>query len=144
LAIRLWLRWLFLSFEVDHAMKIALTSVTVDDPIEAFEFYTEKLGFIEKMYMPDMKLAIVVSPEDPDGTALLLEPNDNFDTKSYFKSVYDAGIPVIVFGVDDVQAEFEKLNAKGVKFTQEPTKTDWGTQAIFDDTFGNLIQIYQP
>jgi catechol 2,3-dioxygenase-like lactoylglutathione lyase family enzyme len=85
-------------------MKIALTSVTVDDPIEAFEFYTEKLGFIEKMYMPDMKLAIVVSPEDPDGTALLLEPNDNFDTKSYFKSVYDAGIPVIVFGVDDVQA----------------------------------------
>ncbi|HTK37628.1 MAG TPA: VOC family protein [Pyrinomonadaceae bacterium] len=125
-------------------MKIALTSVTVDDPVKAFEFYTEKLGFVEKMYMPDMKLAIVVSPEDPDGTALLLEPNDDHDTKAYFKSVYDAGIPVIVFGVDDVQAEFEKLKAKGVIFTQEPTKTDWGTQAIFDDTFGNLIQIYQP
>jgi uncharacterized glyoxalase superfamily protein PhnB len=96
------------------------------------------------MYMPDMQLAIVVSPDDPDGTALLLEPNENLDTKTYFQSVYDAGIPVIVFGVDDVQAEFEKLGAKGVKFTQEPTKTEWGTQAVFDDTCGNLIQIHQP
>lgn len=125
-------------------MKIALTSVSVNDPIEAFKFYTEKLGFIEKMYMPEMQLAIVVSPEDPDGTALLLEPNENLDTKTYFQSVYDAGIPVIVFGVDDVQAEFEKLSAKGVKFIQEPTKTEWGTQAVFDDTCGNLIQVHQP
>ncbi|HEV8590681.1 MAG TPA: VOC family protein [Pyrinomonadaceae bacterium] len=124
-------------------MKIALTSVSVNDPLEAFEFYTEKLGFVEKMYMPEMRLAIVVSPEDKDGTALLLEPNGNLGTKEYFKGIYDAGLPVIVFGTDDIQADFDRLKAKGVKFTQEPTKTEWGTQAVFDDTCGNLIQIHQ-
>jgi len=124
-------------------MKIALTSVSVNDPIEAFKFYTEVLGFKEKMYMPEMRLAIVVAPEDPDGTALLLEPNESLNTKSYFEGIYNAGLPVIVFGVDDVEKEYERLKNLDVRFTQEPKKTDWGTQAVFDDTCGNLIQIHQ-
>ena len=123
-------------------MKIALTSVPVNNPLEAFKFYTEILGFKEKLYMPEAKLAIVVSTEEPDGTALLLEPNGNLGSKEFHDGVYKAGLQVIVFGVDDVQKEFERLKKLGVVFKQEPTKTDWGTQAIFDDTCGNYIQIH--
>lgn len=125
-------------------MRIALTSVTVFDPIAAFKFYTETLGFVEKMYMPDMQIAIVVSPEDPDGTTLLLEPRGGFGSDKYYEGIYNEGVPVIIFGTDDVQAEYERLKALGVVFKQEPTKTEWGTQAIFDDKCGNYIQIHQP
>ncbi len=124
-------------------MKIALTSVFVNDPLEAFRFYTEKLGFVEKMYMPEHYLAIVASPEDPDGTSLLLEPNMNLGAKEFQKGIYDAGLPIIVFGVPDVQAEYERLRDRGVVFKKEPTKTDWGIEAVFDDTCGNYIQIAQ-
>jgi predicted enzyme related to lactoylglutathione lyase len=125
-------------------MKIALTSISVNDPLAAFKFYTEVLGFKEKMYMPEMFLAIVVSPEDPDGTAILLEPRGNYGSKEFFDGIYNAGLPVIIFGSDDVEADHEKLKARGVVFKQEPTKNEWGTQAIFDDTCGNYIQIHQP
>ena len=125
-------------------MEIATTSISVNDPIEAFMFYTQKLGFKEKLYMPEMKLAIVVSPEDEDGTSLLLEPRGNLGSDIFFDGIYNAGMPVIIFGVDDVEAEFERLKDKGVVFKQAPTKTEWGTQAIFDDTCGNFIQIHQP
>jgi len=124
-------------------MKIALTSVFVNDPLEAFKFYTEILGFVEKMYMPEHYLAIVASPEDPDGTSLLLEPNMNLGAKEFQKGIYDAGLPIIVFGVPDVQAEYERLRGRGVVFRKEPTKTDWGIEAVFDDTCGNYIQIAQ-
>jgi predicted enzyme related to lactoylglutathione lyase len=125
-------------------MKIAMTSVPVIDPIAAFMFYTEKLGFKEKLYMPEMKLAVVVSPEDADGTALLLEPRGNLNSDVYFEGIYNAGLPVIVFGTGDIDAEFERLKDAGVVFRQPPTKTEWGMQAIFDDTCGNFIQIHQP
>jgi predicted enzyme related to lactoylglutathione lyase len=125
-------------------MKIAMTSVPVIDPIAAFMFYTEKLGFKEKLYMPEMKLAVVVSPEDADGTALLLEPRGNLNSDVYFEGIYNTGLPVIVFGTDDIDAEFERLKDAGVVFRQPPTKTEWGTQAVFDDTCGNFIQIHQP
>jgi predicted enzyme related to lactoylglutathione lyase len=125
-------------------MKIALTSVFVNDPLHAFKFYTETLGFVEKMYMPEHGLAIVASPEDPDGTSLLLEPNGNLGAKEFQKGIRDAGLPVIVFGVPDVQAEYERLKARGVEFQKEPTTTEWGTQAVFDDTCGNFVQIHQP
>lgn len=124
-------------------MKIALTSVPVTDPIAAFKFYTEKLGFVEKMYMPDAYLAIVVSPEDPDGTALLLEPRGGYGSDKYYQGIYEAGLPIIVFGTTDINADFEQLKSKGVVFKQEPTKTEWGTQAVFDDTCGNFIQLHQ-
>jgi predicted enzyme related to lactoylglutathione lyase len=124
-------------------MKIALVSVFVNDPIEAFKFYTETLGFVEKVYMPEMYLAIVASPEDPDGTQVLLEPNGNLGTKTYFDGIYNAGLPVIVFGTKDIQKDYERLKGLGVKFKKEPTKTDLGIEAIFDDTCGNFIQLYQ-
>jgi len=125
-------------------MKVALTSVPVIDPIAAFMFYTQKLDFVEKMYLPEMKLAIVVSPEDPEGTAILLEPRGNLNSDAYWEGIYNAGLPCIIFGTDDVEAEFERLKERGVVFKQAPTKTEWGTQAIFDDTCGNFIQIHQP
>ena len=86
-------------------MKIGLTSVFVHDPIAAFKFYTEVLGFVKRMYMPEAWIAIVVSPEEPDGTGLLLEPNHNAIAKTYQKGLYKAGIPVIVFSAPDIYAD---------------------------------------
>ena len=124
-------------------MKITLTSIPVHDPIKAFTFYTEVLGFVKRMYVPEAYLAIVASPEEPDGTGLLLEPNDNPISKTFQEGVYKAGLPIIVFGVDDVQKEYERLKKLGVVFRKEPTKTEYGLEAIFDDTCGNFIQLYQ-
>ncbi len=124
-------------------MTIALTSIPVNDPIAAFRFYTEVLGFKEKLFMPEMMLAIVVSAEDPDGAALLLEPNNNPITKPYQEAVYAKNLPIIVLGSKDIQADYERLKGLGVVFRSEPKKTDWGTQAMFEDTFGNLIRIHQ-
>src|SRR6185503_20926718 len=123
-------------------MKIKLVSVMVDDPLKAFKFYTEVLGFVEKVYMPEGQLAIVASPDEPDGTQLLLEPNGNLGAKTFQQAVYQAELPVIIFGVEDVQQEYEKLKARGVVFKKAPTKTDYGTEAMFDDTCGNYIQIH--
>ncbi len=124
-------------------MKIKLTSVFVDDPNKAFKFYTEVLGFIKKLYIPEAYLAIVASPEEPDGTGLLLEPNGGRIAKTYQEGVYKAGLPVIVFGVEDIQKEYERLKKLGVVFKKEPTKTEWGTETVFEDTCGNLIQLHQ-
>lgn len=125
-------------------MNIALTSISVNDPIHAFQFYTKVLGFKEKMYVPEMFLAIVVSSDQPNGTALLLEPRGNYGSREFFDGIYQAGLPVIVFGVDDVQQEYERLKGLGVNFTTKPKTNEWGTEAVFDDTCGNLIQIHHP
>ncbi|HZG68657.1 MAG TPA: VOC family protein [Herpetosiphonaceae bacterium] len=124
-------------------MKIALTSVFVDDPAKAFRFYTEVLGFREKMYVPEADLAIVVSPEEPDGTGLLLEPNGNPIARTYQEALHKEGLLAIVFGVEDVHKEYDRLRALGVVFRGEPETMDWGAQAVFDDTCGNLIQLHQ-
>ena len=124
-------------------MKITLTSVFVNSPVSAFTFYTDVLGFIKRLYMPEANLAIVASPEEPDGIGLLLEPNDNPIAKTYQEALRKAGLPVIVFGVEDIQQEYERLKKLGVVFKKEPTKTDWGTEAVFDDTCGNFIQLAQ-
>lgn len=124
-------------------MKIIMTSIYVNDPIAAFEFYTEVLGFVEKMYVPDARLAIVTSPEEPEGTGLLLEPNENPIGGNYQAALYEAGIPVIVFGVEDIQSEYERLKDSGVIFRNAPVETVYGTQALIEDGFGNLIQIHQ-
>jgi predicted enzyme related to lactoylglutathione lyase len=93
--------------------------------------------------MPEANLAIVVSPEDPEGTVLLLEPNDNPIAKTFQEGVFKAGLPVIVFGVTDIAAEYARLKRLGIVFRHEPKKTDWGTQTIFEDGCGNLIQMHQ-
>ncbi|MCE9598869.1 MAG: VOC family protein [Spirochaetia bacterium] len=124
-------------------MKIALTSIPVNNPIEAFKFYTETLGFVNRLFIPEAFLAIVASPEEPDGTGLLLEPNSNPLSSTFQQGVYKAGLPLIVFSVADIQKEYERLKIARVNFKKPPTKTEWGTEAIFDDTCGNFVQIMQ-
>ncbi len=124
-------------------MKIKLTGIFVNDPLNAHKFYTEVLEFQSLMLNEEYQLAIVVSPKDPNGTALLLEPNSNPTASNYQQEIYQQGLPAIVLGVENVQSRFTELTEKGIKFIQEPTTNDFGTQAIFDDTCGNLIQIHQ-
>ncbi|MFN8556934.1 MAG: VOC family protein [Dehalococcoidia bacterium] len=128
----------------NRAMKIALTSVYVDDPMKAYAFYTDVLGFIGRLHIPEANLAIVVSAEEPDGAALLLEPNDHPIAAAYQAGIYQAELPAIVFGTSDIHADYQRLTARGVVFRSEPAVTDWGTQAVFEDTCGNLIQLHQP
>ena len=124
-------------------MKINLASVFVDDQDKALSFYTETLGFVKKTEMPvgEFKWLTVVSPEDPDGVELLLEPSDHPAVKPFRDAIVADGIPYTSFAVGDVHAEYERLSARGVKFVQEPTSMGPVTTAVFDDTCGNLIQI---
>jgi catechol 2,3-dioxygenase-like lactoylglutathione lyase family enzyme len=126
-------------------MKINLTSVLVDDQDKALRFYTEVLGFVKKMDMPmgKFKWLTVVSPQDPDGTQLLLEPNDNPAAKTFQESIFKQGIPLTAFAVDDIQKEYERMEKIGVVFRTKPTKMGPTTVAVFEDTCGNLIQLYQ-
>ncbi|MFC9391918.1 VOC family protein [Streptomyces sp. NPDC057027] len=126
-------------------MRIHVTSVFVDDQDKALGFYTEKLGFVKKTEVPlgDYRWLTVVSPETPDGTELLLEPDAHPAAKAYAKALRDDGIPATSFAVDDVRAEYERLSALGVRFAQGPTEAGPVTIAVLDDTCGNLIQIVQ-
>ena len=126
-------------------MRITLTGVFVSDQDEALRFYTETLGFVKKHDVPvgEFKWLTVVSPDDPDGTELLLEPNENPVAQEYQKGMFDQGIPVASFSVTDIRAEYEKLKSLGVAFTMEPTELANVTIAVFDDTCGNLIQMMQ-
>lgn len=125
-------------------MKIILTSIFVDDQEKALRFYTEVLGFLKKSDVSagEYRWLTVVSPDDPDGTELLLEPNSNPVAQAYQKGIYEQGIPAASFGVEDTRAEYERLRGLSVKFTMEPTEVvDQVVIAVFDDTCGNLIQI---
>lgn len=125
-------------------MKIHLTSVFVDDQTEALRFYTEVLGFIEKHDVPlggEDRWLTVVSPEEPGGTELLLEPARHPAARAYRDALVRDGIPLAQFAVTDVRAEYERLRALGVRFTQEPTDMGPVTTAVLDDTCGNLIQL---
>ena len=127
-------------------MKIAMVSVFVEDPVKAFKYYTEILGFEEVMYSPENYIAIVKSPLDSDGTILLLEPTEPGGieiAKEYKSKLYALGIPVISFSSDDIQLTADELKKKGVKFKKDPVKTDYGYEAIFDDSNGNYIQLIQ-
>ena len=126
-------------------MRITLTSVFVSDQDEALRFYTETLGFVKKHDVPvgEFKWLTVVSPDDPDGTELLLEPNDNPVAQEYQNGIFDQGIPAASLSATDVRAEYEKLKSLGVAFVMEPTEMADVTIAVFDDTCGNLIQIMQ-
>ena len=126
-------------------MRITHSGVFVNDQDKALTFYTETLGFVLKHDVPagEYRWITVVSPDDPDGTELLLEPNENPVAQTYQKGIFDQGIPATQFGVTDIQAEHERLAALGVAFTMEPTDMGPVTIAVFDDTCGNLIQIMQ-
>jgi len=126
-------------------MKIKLTSILVDDQDKALEFYTKVLGFVKKRDLPAGKYRwlTVVSPDDADNVELLLEPNDNAAAKWYQQSIFVQGVPFTAFMVVDVQQEYERLKKLGVVFVQKPTNSGPTTKAIFNDTCGNFIQIYQ-
>ena len=124
-------------------MRIYVTSVLVDDQAKALAFYTETLGFVKKNDIPlgEASWLTVVSPDDPDGTELLLEPDGHPAARPFKAALVADGIPLTSFAVDDVAAEYERLRALGVRFTQPPTEMGPATTAVFDDTCGNLIQI---
>lgn len=126
-------------------MKIKITSVFVRDQEAALKFYTEKLGFIKKADVSagEYRWLTVVSPEEQDGTELLLEPNQNPAAKQYQEAIAKQGIPATQFYVDDIQKEYDRLKGLGVQFTTQLTTMPGATIAIFDDTCGNLIQILQ-
>jgi catechol 2,3-dioxygenase-like lactoylglutathione lyase family enzyme len=124
-------------------MRINLTSVLVDDQDKALAFYTGPLGFVKKTEIPlgEHSWLTVVSPEDPDGTELLLEPDQHPAAKPFKQALVSDGIPFTSFAVADVNAEHARLSALGVRFTQPPVVMGPVTTAVLDDTCGNLIQI---
>jgi catechol 2,3-dioxygenase-like lactoylglutathione lyase family enzyme len=124
-------------------MKINVMSVMVDDQAKALRFYTDVLGFVKKREIPFGEHAwlTVVSPEQPDGTELSLEPDGHPAAQPFKRALVEDGIPFTSFAVDDVAAEYERLVGRGVRFTQPPTEMGAVTTAVFDDTCGNLIQI---
>jgi catechol 2,3-dioxygenase-like lactoylglutathione lyase family enzyme len=126
-------------------MRIVVTSVLVDDQEKALRFYTDVLGFVKKADIPmgDARWLTVVSSQDPNGTELLLEPDEHPAAGPFKAAMVEDGIPFTSFGVDDVNAEFRRLQGLGVRFTQEPLAMGPVTTAVFDDTCGNLIQIAQ-
>jgi catechol 2,3-dioxygenase-like lactoylglutathione lyase family enzyme len=126
-------------------MRIHLTSVLVDDQAKALRFYTEMLGFVPKTDVPlgEHRWLTVVSPDQPDGTELVLEPDAHPAAKVFKEALMNDGIPATSFAVEDVAAEFVRLERAGVRFTQEPVEMGPVTTAVLDDTCGNLIQIAQ-
>ncbi|NEK59658.1 VOC family protein [Geodermatophilus sabuli] len=124
-------------------MRINLASIHVDDQEKALRFYTDVLGFVKKNDVPlgEHRWLTVVSPEEPDGVELVLEPSDHPAVDPYKDALVADGIPVTSFAVADVQAEYDRLRSLGVTFTQEPTAMGPVTTAVLDDTCGNLIQI---
>jgi catechol 2,3-dioxygenase-like lactoylglutathione lyase family enzyme len=124
-------------------MRISLASVLVDDQDRALAFYTEVLGFVKKEEVPlgEHRWLTVVSPEEPDGVELLLEPDGHPAAGPFKRALVEDGIPVTSFSVADARAEFERLRGLGVRFTQEPVDLGPVTTAVLDDTCGNLIQL---
>jgi len=126
------------------SIRITVTSVLVDHQDKALKFYTDVLGFVKKTDIPvgEARWLTVVSPADPDGTELLLEPDWGHPAAKPFKqALVEDGMPYTSFGVDDVHLEYERLKGLGVQFTQPPTEMGPVTTAVLDDTCGNLVQI---
>jgi predicted enzyme related to lactoylglutathione lyase len=126
-------------------MKIKLTSVFVDDQDRALDFYTDVLGFVKKADFSQgpFRWLTVGSPEEPDGAQLQLALNNNPAAKTYQQSVFQQGQPAAMFFTDDVQADYERIKARGAEFTMPPTKVTGSTIAMVKDTCGNLIQLTQ-
>jgi catechol 2,3-dioxygenase-like lactoylglutathione lyase family enzyme len=131
--------------ESKTTLNVVVTSVLVDDQEKALEFYTKKLGFVKKTDIPmgGPRWLTVVSPDQPDGPEVLLEPLGFPPDATFQKAVYDAGIPLTSFGVGDVAATHDRLKKLGVVFRKPPTKMGTATIAVFEDTCGDLIQIAQ-
>lgn len=126
-------------------MRIRLTSIMVDDQDKAVKFYTDVLGFQKKLDFPVGEYRwITVASAERDDLQLALEPNANPAAKTFQQAMFQQGIPLAAFEVADLAAEFQRLTARGVVFTVEPTDAGAVRIAVFSDTCGNLIQLYQP
>jgi len=130
---------------MESPLKIKLNSVLVADQEAALRFYTEVLGFRKQMDIPAgaHRWLTVVSPDEPDGTQLLLEPNANAAAATYQHALFDARIPCTSFAVDDIDAEYRRLKTLGVSFVGDPVNVGTAIVAVFDDSCGNFLQIYQ-
>ncbi|MDY4021083.1 VOC family protein [Staphylococcus borealis] len=127
-------------------MNIIANSIFVENQEEALQFYTNILGFEKKIDEPvggGFRWLTLVSPNQPEGAQLVLEPNGNPIAGDYQQRLFEANIPITMFGLDNVQQTYDTLTQKGVHFTVEPTTMGSAKMAIFDDTCGNLIQIVE-
>jgi catechol 2,3-dioxygenase-like lactoylglutathione lyase family enzyme len=126
-------------------MRIKLTSVPVDDQEKALKFYTEVLGFVKKHDIPmdGARWLTVVSPDEPDGSELVLEPGENPAVRTFKKALVEQGIPFTAFASDNVEKDYRRMTKLGVTFRMKPTDAGPATIAMFDDTCGNLIQIFE-
>jgi len=126
-------------------MEVIATSLFVDDQDKALAFYTDMLGFVKKHDEPvgEYRWIALVSPDNQEGTELLLEPNNHPASREYQEKIYSEGIPATMFGVADIRGEFERLKEKGVRFSMEPTPAGEMTIAVLDDTCDNLIQLIE-
>lgn len=126
-------------------MKIKLTSIYVDDQEKALRFYTDVLGFVKKADFSQgpFRWLTVASPDEPAGTELQLALNDNPAAKTYQQAMFQQGQPAAMFYSDDVQADYERIKARGAEFTMPPTQVTGSTIAMVNDTCGNLIQLTQ-
>jgi predicted enzyme related to lactoylglutathione lyase len=126
-------------------MKIKLTTIHVDDQEKALRFYTDVLGFVKKADVSQgpFRWLTVASPEEPDGTELQLALNDNPAARTYQQAMFQQGQPAAMFFTDDVQDDYERINARGAEFTMPPTQVTGSTIAMVNDTCGNLIQLSQ-
>lgn len=129
----------------EEIVKIKLNSIFVDDQAKALDFYTGVLGFKLSKDIPagGFRWLTVVSPDGHQDVELVLEPNQNPAARTYQEALFKQGIPITAFETDDVQGDYERLKRHGVVFTGAPTKMGEVTLAIFSDTCGNLIQLYQ-
>ena len=125
-------------------MKIKFSSVYIEDQATALKFYTEVLRFVKKTDLPvgDFRWLTVISPDGPDNIELLIEPNDNPAVNIYQKAIFDQGIPLTAFAADNIHKEYHRMQKLGVAFCINPTNTGETTIAVFDDTDGNLIKIF--
>lgn len=124
-------------------MKVALVSIPVQDPVLAHAIYTKKLGFVSKEFDAEKQLAVVISECETSGTALLLEPCKGTFAENYQRAAFEANLPVIVFSVENVDAELVRLASLGVKLRPELDKPEWGLMNMFEDACGNLIMLEQ-
>lgn len=127
-------------------MRLGITSVLVDDQDKALDFYTRVLGFVVRDDLPmgEFRWITVVSPEDPGGMMLSIEPDIKPYAKAYKEGAMADGIPLLVVGTDDIQAEYERLVGLGVRFVSPPAPGGPILMAVFDDTCGNLVLLSQP
>src|SRR6266480_7310075 len=126
-------------------MKIKVTSLYVDDQNKALRFYTEVLGLAKKTDFSQgpYRWLTVASPEAPDGTELQLTLNNNPAAKAYQQAIFQQGQPAAMFFTDDVQADYERMKARGAEFTMPPRDVTGSKIAMLNDTCGNLIQVTQ-